>query len=144
MEKIDILIKGLSDQERSDVLRLLKNEGVEVEIFDYIEKSFEGEEIIKFIFTDFNIWYWMRDAVLSGIFVGVIKSIRGYLAIHKPNAKKQIIFLYKKTTLALPDNEVFVERMVIQLPTALKRMDPEKSNRITYSEETQSIHISDL
>ena len=148
MEKIELAIRGLKDEERTEIQQIFEDEKIEADVQELIEKDYVTTvtHVVKIIFYGFNIWEWARDGVLWGILTAIINKILELIKKKTPNAEVQIIVKYGKTTIAFPTDDADKEAMLDKLPDEFEKLDP-KTNKITsvtYSKETSSVEIRQL
>ncbi len=143
--RIEISIKGLTDEEREEVAQIFHDQEFDAEVFQYIEKSGLPEvyEVIKLIFTDFSLWGWLRDGLLWGAFTKSLTKLWDYLKKKKPDARIERIIKYEKVTVVLPMDESDTKTMLEKLPEALKDVEPKGSKMVWVSYEKGEIVVKE-
>jgi len=83
---MELLISGsFSDKEISELQEQLKTRNIDV--YRYIIKSYETEEIIRFFFRDLDAFKLLRDGVLFSVLQWAVGKGITWVKQKKPNAK---------------------------------------------------------
>lgn len=83
---MDIFLNGnFTEKERSE----LSNK-ILLPVLEYHTKSIDPQEIVRFIFRDFNALSFMRDGVLSAVIAKTISKACSWVKTKKKSAKIQL------------------------------------------------------
>ena len=103
----------LTEDEKRKIAKTFSSIG-EVKLFNYDEKGLPVQDIVKFVFRDFNLLHVVRDGFIYGIFAGGIKWLWDLAHKKKPKAEVEVWISFNSINIILSDVEL--EKCLDSLP----------------------------